>query len=127
MGRCSPRPPPGPDDVLIQVKACALNHLDIWVRMGIPGITVPLPHILGADVAGIIDFGGRQCRDLETRPKSSGGPRNFLRHLPPLPQEDNDHLCDKYDILGQQSNGGYAEYVKVPAANVLPFPDPSDI
>lgn len=118
-----PTPTPGPDDVLIQVKACALNHLDIWVRMGIPGITVPLPHILGADVAGIITSVGANVETWTPGQKVLVAP-GISCGICPHCQEDNDHLCDKYDILGQQSNGGYAEYVKVPAANVLPYPDP---
>ena len=46
-------PVPGPDDVLVRVKACALNHLDIWVRQGIPAYKIPLPHVSGADIAGV--------------------------------------------------------------------------
>ena len=49
-----PEPQVRPDHVLVQVKACALNHLDIFVRGGLPGIDIPLPHILGSDVAGIV-------------------------------------------------------------------------
>lgn len=118
-----PTPTPGPDDVLIQVKACALNHLDIWVRMGIPGISVPLPHILGADVAGFITSVGANVATWTPGQKVLVAP-GISCGLCPHCHADNDHLCDKYDILGQQSNGGYAEYVKVPAANVLPYPDP---
>lgn len=118
-----PSPTPEDNDVVVNVKACALNHLDIWVRMGIPGITVPLPHILGADVAGVIESVGANV--------SNGTPGQKVLVAPGIAcgacshcQTGNDHLCDSYDILGQKSNGGYAEYVKVPAANLLPFPDP---
>ncbi|MBK8575130.1 MAG: zinc-binding dehydrogenase [Elusimicrobia bacterium] len=118
-----PTPTPGPQDVLVKVKACALNHLDIWVRMGIPGLSVHLPHILGADVAGVIESVGADVFNWKSGQKVLVAPGiscGTCAHC----QTDNDHLCDKYDILGQQSNGGYAEYVKVPAANLLPFPDP---
>lgn len=118
-----PTPTPGPNEVLIQVKACALNHLDIWVRMGIPGITVPLPHILGADVAGVIEAVGSSVKNWSSGQKVLVAPGISCGACPHC-QAGNDHLCDTYDILGQQSNGGYAEYVKVPAANLLPFPDP---
>ena len=118
-----PTPTPRPTDAIVKVKACALNHLDIWVRMGIPGITVPLPHILGADVAGVIESVGPDVKNWTPGQKVLVAPGiscGTCRHC----QTGNDHLCDTYDILGQQSNGGYAEYVKVPAANLLPFPDP---
>lgn len=118
-----PNPTPGPDDVVVGVKACALNHLDIWIRMGIPGITVPLPHILGADVAGVIETVGSNVKNWKPGQKVIVAP-GFSCGACPHCLAGNDHLCDKYDILGQQSNGGYAEQVKVPAANLLPLPDP---
>ncbi|MBL0057598.1 MAG: zinc-binding dehydrogenase [Elusimicrobia bacterium] len=118
-----PAPQPGPNEVLVQVKACALNHLDIWIRMGIPGISVPLPHILGADVSGIIDSVGPNVTGWSPGQKVLVAPGISCGTCPQCLSGD-DHLCDRYDILGQQSNGGYAERVKVPAANLLPFPDP---
>ena len=118
-----PTPTPGPNEVLIQVKACALNHLDIWIRMGIPGISVTLPHILGADVAGVIESVGPNVSNWKPGQKVLVAPGISCGNCPHC-QAGNDHLCDAYDILGQKSNGGYAEYVKVPAANLLPFPDP---
>ena len=118
-----PNPTPGPDDVVVGVKACALNHLDIWIRMGIPGITVPLPHILGADVSGVIETVGSNVKNWKPGQKVLVAPGLSCGTCPHC-LAGNDHLCDKYDILGQQSNGGYAEQVKVPAANLLPFPDP---
>lgn len=117
-----PTPTPGPTEVVVKVKACALNHLDIWVRMGIPGITVPLPHILGADVAGVIDVVGSDVKTWTPGQKVLVAPGISCGDCAHC-QADNDHLCDTFDILGQQSNGGYAEYVKVPAANLLPFPE----
>src|SRR5690242_250477 len=53
-----PKPTIGPEDVLIRVKACALNHLDIWVRQGSPAYPMPLPHVLGSDVAGVVEAVG---------------------------------------------------------------------
>ncbi len=118
-----PSPAPGPTDAIVKVKACALNHLDIWVRMGIPGITVLLPHILGADVAGVIETVGPHVKNWAPGQKVLVAPGISCGTCPHC-QTGNDHLCDTYDILGQQSNGGYAEYVKVPASNLLPYPDP---
>ena len=54
------------NEVLIEVRACALNHLDVWVRNGLPGIKIPLPHILGCDVAGVV----REVGDLVTWARS---------------------------------------------------------
>ncbi len=117
-----PAPTPGANDVIVRVKACALNHLDIWIRMGIPGISVPLPHILGADVSGIIDSVGPNVTGWNPGQKVLVAPGISCGTCPQC-LSGNDHLCDKYDILGQQSNGGYAEQVRVPAANLLPFPE----
>src|SRR5207237_1848267 len=57
-----PDPQVNPDEVLIEVRACALNHLDVWTRNGLPGIKIPLPHVLGCDVAGVV----REAGDLVT-------------------------------------------------------------
>jgi NADPH:quinone reductase-like Zn-dependent oxidoreductase len=118
-----PVPTPGADDVLVRVKACALNHLDIWIRMGIPGISVPLPHILGADVAGVIDSVGANVREWIPGQKVLVSPGISCGACDPCLAGD-DHLCAVFDILGQLSNGGYAEYVKVPSSTLLPFPEP---
>ncbi|HMX43212.1 MAG TPA: alcohol dehydrogenase catalytic domain-containing protein, partial [Elusimicrobiota bacterium] len=57
-----PRPVIGPDDALVRVRACALNHLDVWVREGLPGLKVDFPHILGSDAAGVIEEIGEKVR-----------------------------------------------------------------
>jgi NADPH:quinone reductase-like Zn-dependent oxidoreductase len=105
-------------DVLIRVRACALNHLDIWNRRGV--VRIKLPHILGADVAGEIV----QSSD----PALPAGARVMLQ--PGLScgrceacLEGRDNECPRYDVLGSQSDGGYAELVTVPARNVIPIPD----
>jgi len=109
------------DEVLVRVRACALNHLDIWVRNGIPGVKIPLPHILGSDIAGEV----AQVGDLVTRVK--GGERVLIapgfscgQCLPCLSGRDN--LCRQYTIIGYRTDGGYAEYVKIPEVNVIPIP-----
>ena len=61
----------GPNEALINVKACALNHLDIWVRQGLPGVSIPMPHIPGSDVSGIVlDFGKGVKRNKKIFPRS---------------------------------------------------------
>ena len=114
----APDPRPGPGDVIVRVRTCALNHLDIWNRRGVARIR--LPHILGADVAGEIV----ESADAEVRP----GRRVMLQ--PGLScgrcdacLDGRDNECPRYDVLGSQSDGGYAELVCVPARNVIPLPD----
>ena len=117
----APVPKPGPGEVLVRVKACALNRLDIWIRQGIPAFQVPLPHIGGCDVAGLVEQVVEEGAGLKQ------GDRVFI--APGLScwrcefcLSGRDNLCVSYRILGAQVDGGMAEYVKVPAINVLPIP-----
>ncbi|TAL10659.1 MAG: alcohol dehydrogenase [Nitrospirae bacterium] len=117
----APVPTPGPGEVLVRVKACALNHLDIWIRQGVPAFQVPLPHIGGCDVAGVVERVEGDGSGLKP------GDRIFV--APGLScwrctfcLSGRDNLCLSYRMLGAQVDGGMAEYVKVPAINVLPIP-----
>jgi NADPH:quinone reductase-like Zn-dependent oxidoreductase len=116
-----PDPQNQPDEVLIEVHACALNHLDIWVRDGLPGIKIPLPHILGCDVAGVVRKAGELVTwtkpgdDVMVQPGVSCG------HCPEC-LAGRDSMCDQYDIIGYRRDGGYAELVAVPGINVIPKP-----
>ena len=110
----------GTGEVLVRVRACALNHLDLWERRGLPHVTIPLPHISGSDVAGevvgseapAVPTGGR----VMLQPGISCG-----RCLACLSGRDNE--CPEYEVLGYRTHpGGYAEYVKVPAPNLIPIP-----
>lgn len=121
----APDPVARPGHVVVRVAACALNHLDLFQRVGLERVTIPLPHISGADVAGIIDEVGEGVRDL------TAGQRVMLQ--PGLScgtcarcLSAQDHTCARYDVLGYQSEGGYAERVAVPAANVICLPDHID-
>ncbi len=111
-------PAPGPADVLVRVRACALNHLDIWNRRGVAPIK--LPHILGADVAGEV------VESSDTR--IAAGQRVMLQ--PGLScgrcercLDGRDNECLQYDVLGSRSDGGYAEFVRIPSQNVVALPD----
>ena len=117
-----PVPTIGPEEVLVRVKACALNHLDIWIRQGIPAYPIPLPHVSGSDVAGIIEQVGTQAEGVTV------GQRVFVS--PGLScwkcercLAGRDNLCRSYGLVGAMTHGGYAEYVKVPFRNVLPIPE----
>lgn len=109
-----------PDEVLIRVKACALNHLDIWVRRGIPGIS--LPHISGSDVAGIVEKVGDRVKDVKRGQRVIANPSLSCGRCEYCIQGE-DSLCVSYKILGEQVDGGYAELIKLPGQNVIPIPD----
>ena len=116
-----PEPKVGARDVLVRVKAVALNHLDIWVRRGIPGSKLPLPHILGSDVSGVVERVGAEVTDLEPGTEVLVNPGLSCGHCEKcLTGEDN--LCRSYKIVGEHVHGGYAEFVSVPRQNVLPKP-----
>lgn len=116
-----PDPIPGPSEVRVRVRATALNHLDIWVREGLPQLRVPLPHILGSDVAGVVDEVGSHVEGAEVGQEVILQPGlSCMRCEACLSGRDN--LCRSYKILGEHVHGGYAEFVSVPAANLLPKP-----
>jgi NADPH:quinone reductase-like Zn-dependent oxidoreductase len=93
----APDPAPGPDDVLIELRAASLNHLDLWVRRGLP--SVPKPRILGADGAGVDESGRR----VVINPGLEHG--------------------DKITVIGEHTDGTHAEQIAIPASNVYPIPD----
>jgi len=109
------------NEVLLEVKACALNHLDIFVRNGLPGIEIPLPHILGNDISGVV----REVGELVTWAKPGDEvmvqPGVSCGHCEAC-LSGQDNLCPDYDMLGYRRNGGYAELVSVPGANLIPKP-----
>ncbi|MGE5814504.1 MAG: zinc-binding dehydrogenase [Acidobacteriota bacterium] len=114
----APDPVPEPGYAIIRVRACALNHLDLWERQGLPRVSFPLPHISGSDVAGeIADAEGfKPGQRVVLQPGLSCG-------RCPACVSGRDNLCPSYDVLGYMSEGGYAQFVKVPVANVVPIPD----
>src|SRR6266571_103976 len=99
------RPEPSAGEVVVRVAACAVNHLDIFVRRGMPGVPVPLPHTTGGDIAGWIDELGPGVLDIEL-----GTP---VLVDPAVPE----------GALGENKPGGLAEYVAVPAENLIPLDD----
>lgn len=117
----APEPSIGPNEVLVRVRACALNHLDLWIRRGLPGISVPLPHILGSDIAGEIARVGNNVEDIETGEKVVLSPGIPCGHCEQC-AAGKDSQCRQYTLFGYMVPGGYAEYVKAPAVNVVPMP-----
>jgi NADPH:quinone reductase-like Zn-dependent oxidoreductase len=115
----APDPRPVPGEAVVRVRACALNHLDLWQRRGMERVTIPLPHISGADVAGeVVDPGssGFKAGDrVMLQPGVSCG-----RCRACVSGRDNE--CPTYTVLGYMNDGGYAELVKVPVANLIALP-----
>ena len=111
----------GPEDVLVRVRACALNHLDLFVRQGMPTLKLPLPHILGSDVAGEIARVGDDVDDPEVDERVVVNPGLTCGECEYCIRGE-DPLCVDYKILGEHVHGGYAEYVVVPAKNVARLP-----
>ena len=109
------------NEVLVEVRACALNHLDVWVRTGLPGIKIPLPHILGNDVAGVVRVVGELVGWVKADDEVMVQPGVSCGHCAEC-LAGRDNMCDEYDIIGYRRNGGYAELVAVPGVNVIPKP-----
>lgn len=120
-----PTPQPGPGQVLVKLKVAALNHLDVWVRAGWPGIKLAYPHIPGADGAGeIVDVGsGVEQRSVGERVviNSNLGCGKCSHCL-----AGYDNRCREWELLGENVRGTYAEYVVIPERNAYPLPEGFD-
>lgn len=118
----APEPVAGEGQVVIQVKACALNHLDIWVRQGIPSYKLTLPHISGCDIAGIVHAVGPGVASIVMGQKVFVSPGLSCWNCDAC-LSGRDNQCVTFRIIGAAIHGGYAEYVAVPAINCLPIPE----
>lgn len=117
-----PVPDIGPNDVLVQIRNAALNHLDIWVREGWKGLNLDMPHILGADGAGIIVAIGEAVTNVKVGDSVViNGTLSDSLSLPSLAGMDN--RCPDFSIVGEHRNGTFAEYLAIPARNCLMMPD----
>jgi 2-desacetyl-2-hydroxyethyl bacteriochlorophyllide A dehydrogenase len=117
-----PMPQIGPQDVLIRVKACGLNHLDIWVRQGSLGYAIPFPHVGGSDVSGIVEQVGAQVEGITVGTRVFVSPGISCWNCE-FCLAGRDNMCRTYNLLGARMHGGYAEFVKVPFRNVVPIPE----
>jgi NADPH:quinone reductase-like Zn-dependent oxidoreductase len=116
-----PDPEPGPGEVRVAVRASAMNHLDLWARRGLP-VEIPLPHIGGSDIAGVVDAVGPGVEGV-----SAGTP---VVVDPSLAYERTmagrwrgGGGGERFRLIGEHVDGGFAEFVVVPAANLMPMPD----
>lgn len=118
-----PSPRPGPGEVLVRVSHCALNHLDLWVRKGIPAFKIPLPHVLGSDVSGTVAELGPGATSFKTGDRVAVAPGRSCGSCDRCSQ-GRDNLCLKFGVIGENGGpGGYAEYLVVPERYLLPIPD----
>lgn len=116
-----PDPVPGPGEVRVRVVACGINHLDLWVRNGVPGHRFPLPLVPGSEIAGTVESVGPGVDDLEIgAPVLLGAGVSCGTCLRCLAGQD--WLCPRYGLLGEHRDGGCAELAVVPRRNVFVIP-----
>src|SRR5438874_12202537 len=118
----APDPAIRPNEVLVRVKACALNHLDLWVRRGIPGVPIPLPHIPGSDVSGEIVQIGADVTVARVGQKVVLAP-GVTCGICAACISGEDNRCRQFTNLGYLIDGGCAEFVRAPEVNCLPYPE----
>jgi NADPH:quinone reductase-like Zn-dependent oxidoreductase len=118
-----PDPQPRKDQVLVRVKACSLNHLDLWARKGLPGIK--LPHILGSDVAGEIVEVGEYVRGPSVGQRVLLSPMTFCNHCVKC-AAGLQNQCSEFSVLGNRVDGGNCELIAARPDSVFPIPDSLD-
>jgi NADPH:quinone reductase-like Zn-dependent oxidoreductase len=107
--------------VIVKLKAATINHIDIWNRMGATGIVIPMPHILGADGAGVVVEVSKEVEHVKVGdavclyPPTGCGQCEFCL-------TDRDFMCFRLRVLGERLEGTYAQYVKLPAQNCFSIP-----
>lgn len=109
-----------PEHALVKIKAVAMNHMDLWVRKGLPGVKIPLPIILGCEASGVIEDAGnvrnfKKGDEVVVAPSTSCGVCEACL-------SGNDHYCREYKIYGEHRDGAECEFMLVPACNLLPKP-----
>jgi 2-desacetyl-2-hydroxyethyl bacteriochlorophyllide A dehydrogenase len=115
-----PVPKIGADEVLVNVKATSLNHLDLWVRNGLPGVKFPLPMIPGVDAAGTVVEKGEAVRHVNVGDRVVVAQGISCGHCVHCLNGD-DNLCRDYKLIGEHRDGADAEYIAVPGRNVIPL------
>jgi NADPH:quinone reductase-like Zn-dependent oxidoreductase len=107
---------------VVRVRACALNHLDLWVRQGLPNVPIPLPHIPGSDVAGEIAQIGSEVTTVRVGQKVVLAPGVTCGKCPAC-VAGLDNRCRQFTNLGYMIDGGCAELVRAPEVNCFPYPE----
>ena len=107
-----PVPKAASDEVLVKIRAVAMNHMDLWVRQGIPGWRIPLPIIPGCEASGVVEGTGEEVVVI---PNRSCGSCAACR-------EGNDHHCPSFGLYGETEDGLDCEFKAIPERNLLPKP-----
>ncbi len=110
------------DEVLIRVRACALNRLDLWVRKGLPGIQIPMPHVLGSDIAGEVIETGELCERIKPGQRVLLSPGLSCRQCEQC-LLGLDNQCRRYHLFGTAVDGGNCELLAAPEYAAIPIPD----
>ncbi|MGB2869636.1 MAG: zinc-binding dehydrogenase [Bacteroidota bacterium] len=117
-----PEPSIGAGDVLVNVKATSLNHIDLWIRNGLPGVKIALPMIPGVDAAGIVAAKGELVSHVNVGDRvvvAQGISCGHCMHC----LNGNDNLCKDYVLIGEHRDGADAEFLAVPGKNVICLSD----
>jgi NADPH:quinone reductase-like Zn-dependent oxidoreductase len=117
-----PEPHIKANQALVRVRACSVNHLDLWMRAGVPGIDIPMPHILGSDVAGEVVAVGDLCERVKPGQRVLLSPALSCRQCEAC-VSGRDNLCRRFAVLGTAVDGGNCELMAVPEYAVIPIPD----
>lgn len=115
------RPCPESQQVLVEIKAASLNHLDLWLRRGLPGLEIPLPHIPGSDASGVIAEVGSEIKDWNVGDEVVIQPGTFCGACDHCLAGRED-MCASYGILGETEPGVQRQYLCLPPANIGPKP-----
>jgi NADPH:quinone reductase-like Zn-dependent oxidoreductase len=117
-----PEPAPARSEVVIEVKATSINHIDIFLRRGMPGIKIPMPKIIGSDAAGVIREIGAEVSGLRIGQRVTINPGISCGHCE-FCAAGFGSQCLTYAMVGENTDGAYAQLLKVPSHIVLPIPD----
>ncbi len=115
-----PDPFPSHGEVLVHIKACALNHLDIWVRKGLPGLKLDFPHIMGSDMAGIVEDVGDGVTEFKPGDRVLLNPGLSCGKCEYCIRGEHS-LCPNFRIIGEHTDGVCAEFAAVPDSNLIKF------
>ncbi len=118
----APEPSIRANEVLVRVRACALNHLDLFVRAGLPGMKLRMPHVLGSDIAGEVVAAGDLCERVQTGSRVLISPGVSCRQCEQC-VSGRDNSCRSYTLFGLGIDGGNAELLAAPEYAVIPIPD----
>lgn len=117
----APKPKILGNEVLVQVQACALNHLDLWLRMGVRSWKLQMPHIVGSDISGVVAEVGAMVTRVKPGDRVLLCPGISCGHCE-MCSKGLDSACRAYTMFGVMVDGGYAEYVRAPERNVIQIP-----